>query len=426
MKIAVWGSELIGWTAATAFAEFGNQVHVNQMPDSKQSLGEQSESNSILFNEPGLLSHVKAQYDLGNLTFGDPDAALNCPIQILALHPDQFPLAKTIIQRVNQQSQPEQLVVINYSTFGLGATDELATLLDTDKQQAIAYIPDQLSEGSAYDNFIIAKTLVIGCQSNEANKVIKALYKPFSRSLEQMMIVKRREAEFMKFAVNGMLALRLGYINELANLADLLNIDIDTITSGMGSDPRIGKHYLAPGCGFGGAHFSKSIQNMAELLKTNRNSIILNTLLEENEKQKVLPFRKLWRHYKADVTDLKVAVWGLSFKPNTASIQNAPSLQVVETLLAQGCKVHAHDPQAMMNFAKRFPSTGQIAYYNNAIETLKDADALIILTEWNEYWSPDYYLMLKLMKNPVIIDGRNIMDKELMESFGFVYYGVGR
>ena len=425
MKIAVWGNELIGWTAATAFAEYGNQVHVNQHLSKQESLGEQSDANTILFNEPGLLSHVKAQYDLGNLVFGSPVDALKCPIQILALHPDNLDIAKQIIEAITQQNN-QQLIIINYSTFGLGATDELAVLLNTSKSQSIAYIPDQLPEGSAYENFIQAKTLVIGCDDQQATVQIKALYKPFSRHLNQLLIVKPREAEFMKFAVNGMLALRLGYVNELANLADQLDINIDTITAGMGSDPRIGKHYLSPGCGFGGSHFSKSIQNMADLLKTNRNSIILNTLLEQNEKQKVIPFRKLWQHYKTDVKGRKVAVWGLSFKPNTASIQNAPSIEVIKTLLAQGCQVKAHDPQAMINFSREFPATGQISYYETAIDTLKDADALIILTEWNEYWSHDYYQMLQLMKHPVIIDGRNIIDKELMEGFGFKYYGVGK
>lgn len=423
MKIALWGNELIGWTAATAFAQFGNQVHINQHLSKQESLGEQSDANAILFNEPGLLNHVKAQYDEGNIIFGNPHEAVNCPIQILALHPDNFDLAKEIIQAVKHH---QQLVVINYSTFGLGATDTLSENLDPEKKQAIAYIPDQLSEGSAYENFIAARTLVIGCEDNETNIQIKALYKPFSRQLEQLLMIKAREAEFMKFAINGMLALRLGYVNELANLADQLDIDIDTITSGMGSDPRIGKHYLSPGCGFGGSHFSKSIQNMAELLKTNRNSIILNTLLDENEKQKVIPFRKFWQHYKTDIKQRKVAVWGLSFKPNTASIQNAPSLHVIKTLIAQGCLIQAHDPQAMINFSKQFPANGQIAYYENAIDALKDVDVLMILTEWNEYWSPDCYKMIELMKNPVVIDGRNILDKELMEKFGFIYYGIGK
>lgn len=425
MKIAVWGNELIGWTAATAFAEYGNQVHINQHLTKQESLGEQSGENTILFNEPGLLSHVKAQYDKGNIVFGSPVDALNCPIQILALHPDNIEFAKEIIQKVVQQHE-QQLVVINYSTFGLGATDSLAKLLHCEKKQSIAYIPDQLSEGSAYENFIQAKTLVIGCEDNEATILIKALYKPFSRHLDQLLIVKPREAEFMKFAVNGMLAMRLGYINELANLADQLDIDIETITAGMGSDPRIGKHYLSPGCGFGGSHFSKSIKNMAELLQSKRNSIILNTLLEENEKQKLIPFRKFWQHYKADVKGRKVAVWGLSFKPNTASIQNAPSIEVVKTLLAQGCTVQAHDPQAMLNFSKLFPATGQIAYYENAIDAVKDVDALIILTEWNEYWSPDYNQFVSLMKNPIIIDGRNILDKTLVTAYNFTYYGVGK
>ncbi len=425
MNIAIWGNELIGWTAATAFAEYGNTVHINQSLEKQESLSEQSDKNPILFNEPGLLLLVKKQYDQDNLVFGNPEEALHCPVQILALHPDELDLAQLLIQRLVKE-QHQKIVIINYSTFGLGATDTLASLIINKEKQSIAYIPDHLSEGSAYENFTQVKTLVVGCDHSEAIIKIKALYKPISRNLDQLLIIKPREAEFMKFAINGMLALRLGYVNELANLADHLGIDIETITTGMGSDSRIGKHYLSPGCGFGGSHFSKSIQNMAELLKTNRNSIILNTLLEENNKQKLIPFKKLWQHYKTDIKDKIVAVWGLSFKPNTASIQNAPSIEIVKTLIAQGCRIQAHDPKAIFNFSKLFPVNGHVSYYQNAMDALQDADALIILTEWNEYWSPDYSQMIKTMKQPLIIDGRNIMDKQFLKDQGFTYYGVGR
>ena len=425
MKIAIWGNELIGWTAAAAFAEFGNQVFVNQQIEGNASLDEQAETSEVLLNELGLLSRVEKQHKYGNIHYGNPSSALECDVQIIALDPDKLPLAESIIAKAAANTH-KQLVVINYATFGLGSTEHLATYLQPDLNQGIAFLPNQLVEGSAYNNFVKPHTLVIGCEHAPTITLIQALYKPFTRKLDQMLITKVKEAEFMKFAVNGMLALRLGYINELANLADHFDIDIDTIIAGIGSDPRIGKHYLAAGCGFGGAHFSKSIEDMANLLKTNRNSIILNTLLEENEKQKTLPFRKLWQHYNTEVNNLNVAIWGLSFKPETANIQNAPSIKVVETLLAQGCNIKAHDPKAIFNFEKNFPSSNQLTYCKKALDTLNQADALIIMTEWNEYWSPDYEEMLSRMHRPVIIDGRNILDKGLMQQYGFTYYGIGR
>lgn len=424
MKIAIWGNELMGWTAAAAFAGFGNLIHINQHLSQSESLAQQSATNTILFNEPGLLARVSAEYEQGNIIMGQPEDALTAPVHILALHPDHLEFAKQIITRIQKHCH-QPLVVINYSTFGLGSTDTLAQLLDKKQQHAIAYIPDQLSEGSAYDNFIQAKSLVIGCDDVNASIMIKALYKPFSRHLDQLLIVKPREAEFMKFAVNGMLALRLGYVNELANLADQLDINIETIITGMGSDSRIGKHYLSPGCGFGGSHFSKSIQNMAQLLETKRNSVILNTLLEQNEQQKLMPFKKFWQHFQTQINDKTVAIWGLSFKPNTASIQNAASIEIVKTLLAQGCRIKAHDPQAMTNFKQVFPANDRLSYHDKAIDVLAEADALMILTEWNEYWSPDYLQMKALMRNPLIFDGRNIMDRDLLANLGFVYYGIG-
>lgn len=425
MKIAIWGNELIGWTAAAAFAEFGNQVYINQKMEGDAYEEEQAEISGVLLNEPGLLARVEKQRQRGSIIYGNPEVALECNLQIIALDPEKILLAESIVSRTITKNH-KQLAIINYATFGLGSTERLADKLNSDSNQGIAFLPNQLVEGSAYNNFVRPHTLVIGCEHPPTISLIQALYKPFTRKLDQMLITKIREAEFMKFAVNGMLALRLGYVNELANLADHFDIDIDTIIAGIGSDPRIGKHYLSAGCGFGGAHFSKSIEDMANLLKTNRNSIILNTLLEENEKQKLLPFKKLWQHYHTDVKNLNVAIWGLSFKPETANIQNAPSIKVIETLLAQGCNIQAHDPKAIFNFERQFPSNAQLNYCKGALDTLNQADALIIMTEWSEYWSPDYEEMLSRMRRPVVIDGRNILDKGLMQQYGFTYYGIGR
>ena len=423
MRIAIWGNELIAWTAAAAFAEFGNQVHINQHITENQSFSDQADTSRFLYNEPGLLAQVKRHYDQNTLVCGQPQDALECPVQIIALSPDQLEQGKTLVSHFAQHA-PNTEVIVNYSTFGLGSSETLSELLN-DTQQLL-YIPDSLSEGQAYQSFTQPKTLIIGSKEKLQNERIQALYKPFSAQLEQLLLVELREAEFIKFAVNGMLAMRLGYINELANLADSFEIDIDTIVTGMGSDPRIGKHYLSPGCGFGGSHFSQTIEHMAGLLKANRNSIILDTLLQENNKQKTRPFRKLWQHFQTDIKDKQVAVWGLAFKPNTASIQNAPSLRVVETLLAQGCLVKAHDPQALMNFSQRFPADGRISYFDKAIDAVKNADALLVLTEWNEYWSPDFEQMRDSMNTPLIIDGRNIYDKDYLTGLGYTYYGMGR
>lgn len=425
MEISIWGNELIAWTAAVAFSEYGNIVHVNQNKKLNASLEEQVQPSSFLHNEPGLLNKVNDQYATGRLIFGDTSSALACPIQIIALNPNFFEIAKELVLEISK-NLTEDILIINYSTFGLGATDELQKILNIYKKHSIAYIPDSLSEGNAFEVFTKPETLVIGSQDKQSNRLIKALYKPFIKHINQILIVEAREAEFMKFAINGMLALRLGYINELANLSDQLGINIDTIITGMGSDNRIGKDYLSPGCGFGGSYFSQTIQGMAYLLKSNRNSIILNTLLDENEKQKLLPFRKLWQHFNTNITGKKIAIWGLSFKPNTASIENSPSLSIIKTLLAQGCIVSAHDPQAMPNFRKIFPESQSISYHENAMDTLYNCEALLTLTEWHEYWSPDYHKMLTRMKVPVIIDGRNIFDPILIKELGFTYYGVGR
>ncbi|WP_415897589.1 nucleotide sugar dehydrogenase [Neptuniibacter sp. QD57_21] len=423
MKITIWGNELLAWTSAAALAESGNNILL--VPNEHEFPNEQDLEFKVS-NEPNLEQLISDAQHSGRLTIGsDTDGIAHASNHILALNPDQFKTAERLVNRLSDQHS-SNLLIINQSNFGVGSSDKLQSQLNEANNQVISYIPDMLAEGSALDNYKSPQTIILGCTNDWALLNIKALMRPFSQSVKQWMIMSCKEAEFTKFANTGMLALRLGYINELANLADQLEVDIEVIREAMITDPRIGPHYLHPGCGFGGLHFQQYIEALSDLMTEARNSKLLDTVLTENEKQKEQPFRKLWRHYSCDLQGKTITLWGLSFKSGTASIDNSPSLKVIDTLLAQGCTLQIHDPEAMNNIREHFGNQCNLIYFENPYDALKDSDGLLLLTEWPEYWSPDYNEVLNQMNQPLIIDGRNIFDKELLKSLGFTYYGVGR
>lgn len=421
MQITIWGNELLAWTSAAALAESGNDVTI--VAHTQQ---EETEAEFKVSNEPELEQLIQKELKSGRLTIStEQEGISHATNHILALNPDQYATAETLVNRLKDK-YASNLLIINQSNFGVGSSDQLQNHLNLDDNQVITYIPDMLSEGSALKDYKSPETIIAGCSSEWAMVNIRALLRPFCQTLKQWLTMTPTEAEFTKFANTGMLALRLGYINELANLAAQLNVDIEVIRQGMISDPRIGPHYLNPGCGFGGLHFQQYIEGLSALMSEARNSKLLDTVLIENEKQKEHPFRKLWRYYACDLQGKTISLWGLSFKPGTASIDNAPSLKVISSLLAQGCKVQVHDPEAMDNIKEHFSKEEGISFFNNRYDALQSSDALLLLTEWPEYWSPEYKDMLKRMHHPLIIDGRNIFEKELLESLGFTYYGVGR
>jgi len=422
MKISIWGNELSAWTSAAALSECGNHIQIVTGKHTKTSLYEHEFKVS---NEPGLQTLLESEQISGRFQQSTEQQALEATTHIIALNPDQYSEAEKIVSTLGEK-HGSNLLIINQSNFGVGSSDKLQNLLNEELNQIICYIPDMLAEGSALQNFKWPETLIIGCQNDWAMLNIRALMRPFSQKLKQWMIMTRKEAEFTKFANTGMLALRLGYINEIANLADQLDVDIEVIREAMITDPRIGPHYLHPGCGFGGLHFQQYIEGLSELMSDNRNSKLLDTVLIENEKQKEQPFRKLWRHYQCNLKDKVITIWGLSFKPGTASIDNAPSLKVIEALLAQDCKIQMHDPEASSNIQSHFGKQKKLSYFDDCYSALKGSDALLLLTDWAEYWSPEYNKILNLMKQPLIIDGRNIFDKEMIQNMGFSYYGVGR
>ncbi|MCV6614656.1 MAG: nucleotide sugar dehydrogenase [Cellvibrionaceae bacterium] len=431
MKIAIWGTELYAWTAAASFARMGNEVyfHPQYQSQGKTPPGRVNSATApdMVKQEPGLVEQINAQQLEGRLHFCSANEAAEAGLHLLAFLPNQEQEAEALCKLL-ALDQTRELLIINTSNFGIGASDRLRQHLGGERQ-SLAYMPDQLPAGSALNYFTRPDHLIVGCENDWANMHIRALFRPFSQSLTSWLFMSAREAEYTKFAITGMLALRLAYINDLANLADQLNVDIDIIRQAMGSDERIGQHYLRPGCGFGGEHFPQYIKGLAGTLSEARNSHLLDTVLEQNEKQKELPFRKLWRHYDCDLAGKSISVWGLAYKPGSASISNAPSLKVIDALLSQDCIVKVHDPMAMSNIEKHFaqhPKAANLHRCESELEALQNSQGLLLLTEWPQYSSPDFVTMHQTMAEPLIIDGRNVFDKELLQELGFSYHGIGR
>ncbi|MCP8690312.1 UDP binding domain-containing protein [Marinobacterium sedimentorum] len=424
MKIAVWGDELASWVAVAQLAAYGNDVRVLQAVDVAGTT-EIRPSQSSVRAEPGLMEMIQAAVAKGQLRALSADQCEDVVVHWLAMAPDEEDKAVALVQRLAQRTEGS-LLVINQSNFGIGASDRLQALLNSDAGQAVICLPDTLQQGRALSQFAQPKTLLVGCEDASALQSLQAILRPFAGAVQNLQLMSRREAEFTKFAITGMLALRLGYINELANLADLLAVDIDVVRQGMGSDERIGRHYLAPGCGFGGQHFTQYIEGLAGLFSEKRRSTLLDTVLTENQRQMELPFRKLWQHYECDLSGKTVALWGVAFKPGVASIDNAPALRIIDALLAQGARVRLHDPEALPEVREHYGDDARLQYCADKYDAAQGAEALLLLTEWPEYWSPDFERLAQSLGAKVIVDGRNVYDPALLRAQGFTYYGIGR
>ena len=422
MKIAVWGNELTAWVSAGALAQSGNEVAFvsnSKIKDPQVLMG------SSIRNEPGLRDLIAEEFEKRSLRLVQNRTALGIRTHILSMNPDEFDKAHDIVSKLGENND-EPLLIINQSHFGVGASDKLQALLKPRKNQVVAYFAENMSEGEALERLRHPRAMILGCNNPAATLTIQSLFRPFSTRLEHSFVMSLKEAEFTKLSIIGMLALRIGYINELANLGEQVGVDIDVVRRAMGADKRIGRHHLSPGCGFGGNTFPQTIDSLAQLLTEKGQSNLLQTVLKENEKQKEQPFRKLWRHFECNLHDRKIAIWGASFKPGSASLDGAPSLRVIDAIIAQQAYARIHDPEAMENLQHIYHDSPWVKTIPGKYDALKNVDALLILTEWPEYWSPDFELMKRQMRIPVIIDGRNIFSRKQIESEGFTYYSIGR
>lgn len=421
MKVFVHGSGLTAMVTAGALAASGHHVCLRRV---------EAGGGLVPVDEPGLEALIRQQVDAGRLLLDEPqDPPGSQAVHFLAFAPDQHALAEACVDAVAGTSA--DLLVVNQTNFGVGATGAFGDRLRAAREgrglrTAAACLPDFLRRGTALENFNRPDRIILGTDDAWAETLLREILRPFVGYESQVIVMPSRDAEFTKQVVNGMLATRLSYMNDMANVADAIGVDIEHVRRGVGSDERIGGHFLQPGCGFGGTGFYQDLLSLKSTLDSSGvASKLLDTALTVNDEQKDLLFRKLWKHFRGRLAGRRIAVWGVAFKPDTDRVDYAPSLRIVESLLAQGAEVVAHDPRALAQFRQALGDVQGFAE-SEAYEALDGADALLVLTEWREYWSPDFARMRKLMRTPLLLDGRNIYDPSHVRAQGITYFGVGR
>ena len=328
----------------------------------------------------------------------------------------------------------EAKVIVDKSTVPVGTADLVRNAITEELAArgqslpfAVASNPEFLKEGAAVDDFMKPDRIVIGADDERAVAVLRAIYAPFMRNHERMLVMDVRSAELTKYAANAMLATRISFINEVANLADELGADIEMVRQGIGSDPRIGYHFLYPGVGYGGSCFPKDVQALQHTASQHGRPLRLLAAVEEvNEAQKRVLIEKIAAHFGADLTGRKFALWGLAFKPNTDDMREAPSRVIVDALAARGAHVVAYDPVAMDEAKRVFGAAPHLTYASSPLAACDGADAVIVVTEWKEFRSPDFADMKARLKSAVMFDGRNLYDPALVRAAGFAYFAIGR
>lgn len=443
MDITVVGTNYVGLVSAACFAEMGNCVICL---DNNESRIQQLQKGETPLYEPGLDSILNDNLQTGRLSYSQDFGQIpqQCHVFYIAVDTpsardgsaDLTSLWQVIDQlaaNINQDS-----LIITASTVPVGTSEKikqrlLQRLSEQEKSFSIniAANPQFLKEGTAVEDFNRPDRIIIGVENEKAKRLMRKLYKPFSRSFDKLMFMGVRDAELTKYAANAMLATKISFMNEMANLAEKLDVDIEHVRMGMGADSRIGFSYIYPGCGYGGSFFPNDVKTLINMgAEHGYQAKILHAIDDRNELQKQRLFEKLTHQLGNDLTGKTIAVWGLSFKPGTDDLRQAPSLVLIEALLKAGAVVRAYDPVAMDNareyFADELFNEGQITLVDHQYDALKDADAMVLVTEWKPFRQPDFNAMKRLMKNLVIIDGRNQYDPATLKAEGFKYSGIGR
>lgn len=432
MKLSVIGTGYVGLVQGACFADTGNNVICMDIDEKKiNSL----KKGTIPIYEPGLEELVRKNVQEGRLEFTTSikTAVQKSDIIFLCLPtpPSEDGSADlthvlSVANQIAELANGEKIVV-SKSTVPVGTVDKIKRVLKKKAKYPMEVVsnPEFLKEGSALQDSLKPDRVVIGTKSRKAGATLQELYEPFVRTGNPIIVMDERSSEMTKYAANAFLATKISFMNELANLCEEVGADIDSIRRGIGSDPRIGKQFLFPGVGYGGSCFPKDVKALVMTAEKYGNALtILRSVDKVNEEQKRVLLGKLNKHFKNQLKGKTIVLWGLSFKPQTDDIREAPSLVMIRELLGAGAKVRAHDPIANMMVEPLF--RGKVEFYENSYDALKDADALLVVTEWNEFRRPDFSKMKKLMKKPVILDGRNIYDPKEMKDKGFIYYSIGR
>jgi UDPglucose 6-dehydrogenase len=439
MRLTIFGSGYVGLVTGACFAEAGNHVLCVDVDERKVEMLKRGESPIY---EPGLDELLKKNLAAGRLAF-TTDAAEGVKhglFQFIAVGtpPDEDGSADlryvlAVAESIGKHLS-EYRIVVDKSTVPVGTADKVkAKIAQTLKARGAAVEfdvvsnPEFLKEGAALSDFMKPDRVVVGTDNPRTAELLRALYDPFTRNHDRMIVMDVRSSELTKYAANAMLATKISFMNELANLAERVGADIEKVRRGIGSDPRIGYQFIYPGCGYGGSCFPKDVQALARSASDHSfNAEILQAVENVNNRQKDVLFAKINKHFSGELRGKTIALWGLSFKPNTDDMRAAPSRNLMESLWQAGAKVRAYDPIAMHETSRIYPNRADLELTKSAESALEGADALAIVTEWQEFRSPDFETLRAKLKQPVIFDGRNLYDPLFVKQYGITYYGIGR
>ncbi len=432
MKVSVVGTGYVGLVTGTCLAETGNEVLCVDIDENKVN---QMKSGVVPIYEPHLDVLFERNIKAGRLTFTTSleEGLEFADVIFLALptpeDEDGSADLKYILGVANDIGKmiTSYKVIIDKSTVPVGTSDKVKETIEkhTDVEFDVVSNPEFLREGFAVDDFLKPERIVIGSSSERATEIMKKLYKPFVRSGNPIIIMDERSAELTKYAANSFLATKITFMNEIANFCEKVGADVDKVRIGMGTDSRIGKRFLFPGIGYGGSCFPKDVKALHKSGKDYEYDFkILDSVIDVNQRQKTILVPRIKAHFDGNLSGKKIAVWGLAFKPETDDIREAPSLYIIDELLEGGAEITAFDPEAMPNVQRKLGD--KITFANNMYETLENADALVICTEWSIFRNPNLEKIKGLMSAPVIFDGRNLYDISEMNKEGFVYSSIGR
>ena len=432
MKLTIIGTGYVGLVTGTCFADSGNDVICMDIDKKKIDA---LKKGVVPIYEPGLKELIQKNYKEGRLHFTTDmkNAVRRSDIIFIAVGtpPDNngatdLAAIKAVAREIGSSMNGHKIIVTK-STVPVGTADRIKKIIagETSHHFDIASNPEFLKEGAAIDDFMKPDRVIVGVENEETGKALKSLYEPFTRTGNPIILTDIRSSEMIKYAANAMLATKISFINEIANLCTMSGANIDDVRKGIGYDNRIGHLFLFPGVGYGGSCFPKDVKSVIHVGKKYGYAMDLLTAVDRvNDRQKALMPAVIKRHFNGKLKGRRFALWGLAFKPKTDDIREAPSLVIIDALLKAGASVAAHDPEAVKNVKALYGR--KIQYANDPYEALKGADGLVLVTEWNEYRKPDFDRMLHLMKGRVVFDGRNIFDKQQLSDAGFAYYGIGR
>lgn len=444
MNICIVGTGYVGLVTGACFAEMGNKVTCVDINEKKIK----NLKNGILpIYEQGLDEIISKNLSEGRLEFTTSlsEATRDSHIHFIAVGTPQgedgsadLQYVLSVAKELGKNIKGSHNIIVDKSTVPVGTADKVSNIIKKELQKREVDItfdvvsnPEFLKEGVAVKDFMKPDRIIIGTDSEKASKIMHDLYAPFTRNHDRILTMGIRDAEMTKYAANAMLATKISFMNEIACLCEEYKVDVENVRIGIGSDERIGYHFIYPGCGYGGSCFPKDVQALQKMATNVKlEPMVLNAVEKRNSLQKQSLFRKIIGHYGHDLSGKLFAIWGLAFKPGTDDMREAPSLVLINSLLEAGAIIHAHDPVAIATAKSEVESKwikkNRILFFEHQYDVLSDADALIVVTEWKPFCNPDFEKIKRMLKSPVIFDGRNQYDPDTMFEYNLRYYGIGR